>query len=45
MRALVLAASLLLLAGCAGRYCATDNSGVERSPWSAAPDARHPSGR
>ena len=30
--------ALTLLSACAG-YCPTDNSGVERSPWSVAPDA------
>jgi hypothetical protein len=34
----LLLAALTLLSACAG-YCPTDNAGVERSPWSAAPDA------
>jgi hypothetical protein len=39
MRALAFAAIAVLLAGCAGVYCATDYSGVEPRPWgSGVPD-------
>jgi hypothetical protein len=45
MRTLALIAVLLLLTGCAGTFCATDYSGVERAPGSAAPDPHKPTGR
>jgi len=43
VRTLAVLAALTCLAGCAG-YCPTDNTGVERSPWSAAPDAHKGTG-